>query len=182
MAKHATVVFTSMNAVEVVALHLKKEKPDWNVYCIGIATNKLVRKHFGENIVISTAINALELAKLIVAENLTNQLSFFCGEQRREELPIILRNNGIRVKELIVYQTTEVSYKVEKVYQGILFFSPSAVISFFKTNNLSGNTVLFAIGNTTAGELKKYSTNSIVVSDLPGKDYLVKKMIEYYNE
>ena len=39
------VVFTSMNAVDAVACHLSKAKPDWKVYCIGITTNKLV-KHY----------------------------------------------------------------------------------------------------------------------------------------
>ena len=66
-------------------------------------------------------------------------------------------------------------------YFGILFFSPSAVQSFFSKNKVADKTILFAIGNTTANEIKKYSTNKIIISDEPGKENLVTKMIEYFN-
>ncbi len=174
------VVFTSMNAVDAVACHLTKSKPDWKVYCIGITTNKLVKHYFGEGVIIGTATNAAELAGLIVEDRKTNKLCFFCGDQRREELPSILRNNGIRVNEIEVYQTKDVNHTLVKEYNGILFFSPSAVSSFFKSNNLAGSTVLFSIGTTTADELAANSKNKIVVSELPGKDMLVKKMIDYF--
>ena len=170
-----------MNAVEAVAGHLSKEKPDWKIYCIGITTNKLVKKKFGENSVIGTATNAAELAGLIVEERNSNKLSFFCGDQRREELPNILRNNGIRVNEVIVYQTKPVLNIIEKVYDGILFFSPSAANSFFSTNKLPSPTLVFAIGTTTAKELKQLTNNEIIISDEPGKENLVNKMIQFFS-
>jgi len=175
LTTEATVVFTSMNAVDAVAAHISKDKPDWKVYCIGITTNKLVKQYFGEQAVIGTATNAAELAGLIVAERKTSKLCFFCGDQRREELPSILRNNGIRVNEVEVYHTYEVNHTIDKQYQGILFFSPSAVTSFFNSNQLPTTTVVFAIGSTTATEVTSKSNNQLVVSDLPGKDKLVKK-------
>lgn len=182
LLSEATVVFTSMNAVDAVASHITKLKPDWKVYCIGITTNKLVKHYFGEHTIIGTATNASELAGLIVEERKTNKLSFFCGDQRREELPSILRNNGIRVNEIEVYHTKEVHHKIEKTYHGILFFSPSAVTSFFHSNTLPAATVIFAIGTTTANELAATTNNKIVISGLPGKDKLVKKMIDYFIE
>ncbi len=169
-----------MNAVDAVASHITKTKPDWKVYCIGITTNKLVKHFFGEGVIIGTATNAAELAGLIVEDRKTNKLSFFCGDQRREELPAILRNNGIRVNEIEVYQTKEVSQALNKEYHGILFFSPSAASSFFKSNQLSESTVIFSIGTTTAAELALKSKNKIVISDLAGKEQLVKKMIDYF--
>lgn len=169
-----------MNAVDAVASHITKVKPDWKVYCIGITTNKLVKHYFGESVIVGTATNAAELAGLIVEDRKTNKLYFFCGDQRREELPSILRNNGIRVNEIEVYQTKEVQHTLEKAYQGILFFSPSAVSSFFKSNKIADSTILFSIGITTAEEIASLSNNKIVVSDLPGKDKLVKKMMEYF--
>ncbi len=181
LLQESIVVFTSMNAVEAVAGHLSKEKPDWKIYCIGITTNKLVKKKFGENSVIGTATNAAELAGLIVEERNSNKLSFFCGDQRREELPNILRNNGIRVNEVIVYQTKPVLNIIEKVYDGILFFSPSAANSFFSTNKLPSPTLVFAIGTTTAKELKQLTNNEIIISDEPGKENLVNKMIQFFS-
>jgi len=169
-----------MNAVDAVACHITKNKPDWKVYCIGITTNKLVKHYFGENVVIGTATNATELAGLIVEERKTSKLCFFCGDQRREELPSILRNNGIRVNEIEVYHTKEVHHTIDKEYHGILFFSPSAASSFFKSNILPHSTVIFAIGTTTAAELASKTNNKIVVSELPGKELLVKKAVDYF--
>lgn len=176
-----TVVFTSMNAVEAIVKHLGKHKPDWKIYCIGITTNKLVKEYFGNDAVIGTATNATELAGLIIEERITNKVLFFCGDQRREELPSILRKNGIRVNEMVVYNTLQINHTVSKLYHGILFFSPSAVNSFFRINTIPASTIVFSIGLTTASVIAKKTNNKIVVSDLPGKDNLTNLMIEYFN-
>lgn len=182
LAKTSTVIFTSVNAVEAVAVHLQKEKPDWKIYCIGIVTNKAVKKYFGENAIAGTATNAAELAGLIIKEGVACKLHFFCGDQRRDELPNLLHKNGKRLYEITVYQTTATPQKVDKQYHGILFFSPSAVSSFFSLNTIPASTILFAIGNTTAQEIKKHSQNSIVAGVEQGKEMLVKRMIEYYQQ
>ena len=111
---------------------------------------------------------------------MSDEVIFFCGGQRRDELPSILNDAGIEVDEIAVYQTIEVPHIIKKDYHGILFFSPSAVRSFFKVNKANGKTILFAIGNTTAAEIKKFSNNKILVSDEPGKESLVQKAIEYF--
>lgn len=180
LLQSAVVVFTSMNAVEAVAAELEDQQPDWTIYCIGTATQKLVKEYFGEHAIAGTAADASELAALIVEEAMTDEVVFFCGDQRRDELPGILNNAGIEVNEIVVYQTIEISHKIRKDYFGVLFFSPSAVRSFFKVNKVSEKTILFAIGNTTAAEIKKFSSNKIIISDEPGKENLVAKMIEYF--
>jgi uroporphyrinogen-III synthase len=174
----ATVVFTSMNAVEAVAAGQEGQQPDWKIYCIGHATKQLVKKYFGEESIAGTADNAAELAELIAEENESEEIIFFCGDRRRDELPGILRNHDIEVNEIVVYETIGVPHKIKKEYYGILFFSPSAVESFFKHNKVNKRTILFAIGNSTANEIKKYSNNKIIISDAPGKESLVRKMIE----
>lgn len=175
-----TVVFTSMNAVEAVSQFVEEEKPDWKIYCIGNTTRLLVEKYFGSALIAGTAGNATELADLIIAESEGEDVIFFCGDQRRDDLPAILRRNDIEVNEIIVYETFLVPHKIAKEYFGILFFSPSAVESFFSVNKIPGQTILFAIGDTTADAIKKFSTNKIIVSDMPGKDNLVEKMIGYF--
>lgn len=180
LLQSGVVVFTSMNAVETVAAELEGQQPDWNIYCIGTATKKLVQQYFGEHAIAGTAPDASELAELIVEEAAAEEVIFFCGDQRRDELPSILNDAGIAVNEIAVYQTIEVPHKIKKDYNGILFFSPSAVRSFFKTNKVNGKTILFAIGNTTANEIKKHSSNKIIISDEPGKENLVQKVIEYF--
>ena len=178
----ATVVFTSMNAVEAVAAYLDGHQPQWKIYSIGTTTDQLINKYFGEGLVTGTAFNAADLAALIVKDSLAEKLIFFCGNQRRDELPAILRNNNIAVTEIEVYQTTAVPHKIDKAYDGILFFSPSATESFFSNNTVSPQTILFAIGNTTADAIKSFSDNKIIIADTAGKENLVKQMIAYFGE
>jgi len=178
--ENATVIFTSMNAVDAVTVFLDGHRPDWNIYSIGTATARLIRTYFGEERIAGTAADATALAELIVEDALTDEVIFFCGDQRRDELPAILRNNNIEVNEIVVYQTIATPHKIDKLYYGILFFSPSAVQSFFSKNKVADKTILFAIGNTTANEIKKYSTNKIIISDEPGKENLVQKVMEYF--
>lgn len=180
LLKSSAVVFTSMNAVEAVANELDGHQPDWRIYSIGNTTRQLVKKYFGEEAIAGTAESATELAELIVEEDNSDDIFFFCGEQRRDELPDILRSNDIDVNEIVVYQTIQVKHKIEKTYHGILFFSPSAVQSFFSNNKISDRTILFAIGNTTATEIKKYTNNKIITGDEPSKENLVMEMIRYY--
>lgn len=176
-----TTIFTSMNAVEVVALQIKVKKPSWKIYCIGTTTHQLVVEHFGQDAVIGTANDAEALAKLIVQDQPKGKLIFFCGDQRRDDLPRLLQQNSLELKEIIVYHTTTIKHQIQKIYDGILFFSPSGVESFFSNNQLTEKTILFAIGNATAKEIKKYSNNQIVISDQPGKEKLASRMIDFFN-
>ena len=174
------VVFTSMNAVEAVAYYQEDNQPEWDIYCIGNTTAKLVSKYFGEHRIAGTANDAESLAELIVEVGVEDEVIFFCGDQRRDKLPKMLREHDIEVDEITVYQTIALPHQIEKVYNGILFFSPSAVESFFKKNKLPQSTILFAIGNTTAAEIRKHTRNKILISDEPGKENLVRKMIDYF--
>lgn len=180
MQAEATVVFTSMNAVEAVVENCPDEQPAWKIYCIGNTTARLIHEYFPLSVIIGTADNATALASMIIEEGETEELIFFCGNRRREELPTLLRKENIEVDEIVVYQTLELPQKITKDYFGILFFSPSAVDSFFKNNKLTTQTVLFAIGNTTEAAIRKYTSNKIVIADQPGKEELVEKMVEYF--
>ena len=178
----ATVVFTSANAVEAVAAHLHDYKPGWRIYCIGNTTKKLVGKYFGMDLIAATARDANELAEKIIEDDLTEEVIFFCGDKRRDELPALLNQHDIEVNEIEVYRTKLLQNKIDKGYHGILFFSPSAVISFFKNNSINEETVLFAIGKTTAAEIKKYSVNRVVVSDETEKKFLIGKAIKFFDK
>ncbi len=177
----ASIVFTSMNAVEAVANYKEEHQPNWKIYCIGSTTNHLVKKYFSEELIAGTASSAKELAELIVEENNASEVVFFCGDKRRNELPDILKSNSIEVNEIEVYETTEVDYKINKEYNGILFFSPSAAESFFKQNKINTQTILFAIGNTTANEIRKHFSNKIIIANEPSKENLVQAAIQYFN-
>ena len=178
----AVVVFTSMNAVDAVASRLKEQKPEWKIFCIGFTTRQLAENYFGKQSIAGVANSASELTEVIVDEGNTSDVIFFCGDQRRNELPDGLRTHDIRVKEIIVYKTANQQHQVEKDYQGILFFSPSAVESFFANNKVNHDTVLFAIGTSTASAISRYSTNKVITSDEPGKENLANLAIDYFNK
>lgn len=176
------VVFTSMNAVSSVAAYINGDKPEWSIFCIGNTTRQLAARYFGEQSINTVGNNASDLADKMIASKQIKQVVFFCGDQRREELPGKLRQNGIAVQEVIVYHTISTPHRIDKAYDGILFYSPSAVQSFFYANAVPASTVLFAIGQTTADAIKSFTDNLIIESDRPGKDELVKKMFQFFKK
>lgn len=176
----ATVVFTSMNAVEAVADQLRGFRPDWEIYCIGNTTRQLAEKYFGADAVTGTASSAAALAELIVDALPAKEIIYFCGNLRRDELPQILEEHGFEVDEIIVYKTTLVPRKIVKHYHGILFFSPSAVESFFTLNKADDNTVFFAIGTTTAAAIRSHCDNKIITADAQSKEEMLEKVKEYF--
>jgi len=177
--KKATVVFTSMNAVDAVTSQLL-QKPDWKIYCVGGITKETVFNFFGEKSVAGTAKNARMLAEKIILSGEKNEVFFFCGDQRLDELPEMLKANDIKVNEIVVYATRLIPNFITKNYDGIIFFSPSAVHSFFSENTIATNVVLFSIGTTTTATIKTYCINKIVTSEWPGKENMIDLVLEYY--
>jgi len=175
-----TVIFTSMNAAEAVIKELNGFKPLWRIFCIGNTTRSILIHYFGVGAISGYADNASNLAYTIIETTAIQEVIFFCGDQRRDELPIILSEKHIKIQEVVVYKTILLNYKIVEEYKGILFFSPSAVSSFFSNNTIDKHTILFAIGETTAGSIRSYSNNTIVVSESAGKENLVNTMITYY--
>jgi uroporphyrinogen-III synthase len=110
------------------------------------------------------------------------EVIFFCGNLRRNELPDALRTKGIEVKEVIVYKTSLVPVSINKRYDAVLFFSPSAAESFFSKNSVPRNTALFVMGETTAVSIKKYSTNPIITGDEPDKNKLISQAIKFVRD
>jgi uroporphyrinogen-III synthase len=171
------VIFTSMNAVEVVAGRLN-QKPGWTVYCIGHSTRVLVEERL-QLPVAGTADDASALADLIIGAG-EKKLLFFCGDIRRDALPVKLREAGIALEEIVVYRTIATPERVGKEYRAILFFSPSAVESYFSSNRPPSGAVLFAIGSTTAAAIAERYDGTIITADAPGKEALVRRAMEYF--
>ena len=179
LQQKTVVVFTSSNAIKPVVQSLDGLTPAWIIYCIGYSTYELAKQYCGEENIKGTAGNAATLAAKIIAGGNTNEVIFFCGNLRRNDLPAALVQQNITVKEITVYHTSLVPKPVEKDYDAILFFSPSAAESFFIANDLTPKTVLFVMGHTTSVEIKKFSANKIIKGDEPIKNKLVMKAVEF---
>ncbi|MGN6295568.1 MAG: uroporphyrinogen-III synthase [Ginsengibacter sp.] len=179
-AQNITAIFTSSNAVAAVG-KIVSPQTNWKIFCIEPATKKSVENIFINSAVVGAAKDAAALSEKIINDKSVKQVVFFCGNQRRDLLPSELKKNGINVDELTVYNTTENPQAVTKKYDGILFFSPSAVRSFFQKNKINAETILFAIGKTTAEELKNYSNNTTVISEIPDTQKLIADVIKYFS-
>jgi uroporphyrinogen-III synthase len=193
------VVFTSVNALEAVKQGLAGIRPNWKIYCTSGATWQGVMDYFGGKAVAGTAESARGLAELIRGEMGprkdvgarkdvsagkevgASEVFFFCGDLRREELPAVLRQAGFIVNERVVYRTLLIPHKTERAYDGIAFFSPSAVESYFSVNAVAEGTTIFALGRTTAAAIETRCSNPVVIGDQPEKAALIRKMIGYFS-
>ena len=171
-----TAVFTSSNAVNAIG---EKGGYEWTIYSIGNSA----RARFGYGAIAGTAASATELAEKIARANPQGEIYFFCGDRRRDELPDRLRKEGFFVHELIVYRTIATPQRIARRYDGISFYSPSAVDSFFSVNTIAPDTPLFAIGETTAEEVRRHCSNPVIVGrrQKPDKEDLIQLMIEYFH-
>ena len=174
------VIFTSSNAVEAVDA-LLFSTPSWEVYCIGGKTRETILEKFSNITIKGFGSSAKELAKLIVKNNTACKIYFFCGDKRVNFLPDMLEDNLFDLEEILVYTTEPIEIKVDKEYDGILFFSPSAVNSFFAENKIKDSVVLFAIGDTTAESIEIHSDNDIIVSRKPDAGLLLQAVADTLN-
>jgi uroporphyrinogen-III synthase len=176
-----SIAFTSGNAAKAFAGSLNRIHPDWKIFSIGGTTKDILIEHFGKNSISGVASNASQLADVILSNKEIKEVIFFCGDQRRNELPDKLSQHGVNVTEIVVYRTTSTPQTILKAYDGILFYSPSAVHSFFLNNTIPIKTVLFAIGQTTVDTIQTYTNNPVVSVEFPGKEQMIEEVIIYFD-
>lgn len=176
-----TAIFTSKKAVEGVIGLLQTPPAKWNIFCTGGITKKTIIKFFGEDAIKGSGKHASDVKEKLCKKKLNIEKAyFFCGDQRMNDLPEYLPTQGIHVEELVVYKTIQIPQYIEKEYNGVMFFSPSAAHSYFSENTLPTDIPLFSIGNTTTATIKTYSANPIITSEWPGQDSLLNLVIEYF--
>tara|TARA_B110001452_G_scaffold208933_1_gene179220 strand:- start:427 stop:1083 length:657 start_codon:yes stop_codon:yes gene_type:complete len=166
-------IFTSKNSVKAIVNKKLKIK---NCYCVGEKTKSLLLKN-GQKVAKSEE-NAQKLANFIVKSLKNDVFVFFCGNMKRDELPEILTKNNVEFSLVEVYKTSLVYKKINEAFNGILFFSPSAVRSYCYYNKI-GDEILFTIGQTTTNEAEAFS-NKIITSDINSIDQVVDNAIKYF--
>lgn len=178
-SKKTVAVFTSPMAVSVLFEKIKDLK-NWKFYVLSGATLKTLLHHFPKADVAGMADHALGLAQKMVQDKVKKAM-FFCGDLHRPELTDHCQKHHVNITELVIYETVHKSIKMDKEYDGVLFFSPSAGESFFKENTPQLDTIFFTIGQTTANSLadKNYT---VVTSTSPKPEILVDTVISYYRQ
>ncbi|MDD2793253.1 MAG: uroporphyrinogen-III synthase [Sediminibacterium sp.] len=178
-AAEATVVLTSPKAVDWVFAHVPV-KPNWQIACMEGTTFKKLQDQGWGSMVKYTAGNGAALAKEMIADPAVKAVVFMGSKLRLANLPDALAKSGIALKELVAYQTLPVHQELNKSYDGIVFLSPSAVDSFFEQYETDGTTVFFAIGETTAAAVKKYTNNKVIVAADVQRETLLQTIYNYY--
>ena len=150
----APLIFTSQNAVKAILQLLTKNNlqlKSKSCYTIeGVTENLALKNGFT---ILGSAKDSNQLANKII-EQKRDRLIFCCGNIRLNNLKDILIKNKIELLELEVYKKTLTPHTLDNNFDGIMFFSPSQIDSFLKTNSLSIDTPSFCIGSTTANYLK----------------------------
>lgn len=174
----STVVFTSEPGVKIVTGFLANKQLSWNVYCISGTTKRAVSELLPNATIVGTAEYGKDLAAKIVADGV-GEVVFFCSEIRMPTIPETLKAKGIKVTEVVAYHNLPAPEKLERAYDGVMFFSPSAIRSFFSLNHITADVPFFAIGKTTAAALKQYP-NPIIASEHPDVTVLIDTIINHY--
>jgi uroporphyrinogen-III synthase len=167
-------IFTSQNAVKGYLQQLAKTSatsmPEpLPCFCVGPKTRAMLEKNGYP--VLKAAKNAEALGQYLAATHKNDSFLFLCGNRRREELPNLLKKNGIALKEVVVYETRGIPKKLPVAFDGVLFFSPTGVESFFSVNSPQG--IAFCIGATTAAAARRF-TKEVVVSELATTEKLLE--------
>ena len=181
--KKKFVVFTSSNAVFAINKYLNDYinpfPVHWKIFSLSGKTKESLENINAVGQIIATADNSKELAETIL-QSKSEEVIFFCGNKRRDELPSILKHAGIKVQEIVVYDTIETPTPADTDIDAALFFSPSAVQSFFSINQLKETVVCFAIGQTTANSIAVFANNKIISSKTSSQEALLQEVINYF--
>ncbi|WP_245583402.1 uroporphyrinogen-III synthase [Salinimicrobium terrae] len=170
-------IFTSKNSVKSILNHpLKKEIQEKNIFCVGEKTAEFLKQNGFK--VSKKANYGANLASEIINNHRIDQFLFFCGKKRNPDLPERLNLAGVNFIEVEVYDTHELSKKIDRTFDGVLFFSPSAVRSYCSENAMQ-DSIAFCIGTTTAAEARKL-TNNIVIATTPSIENVIVQVVKTF--
>lgn len=163
-------VFTSPKGVEgFFKQHqiLSEKRPQ--IWVVGSKTTASVNQYGCA--VSHQFVNSEELAAFYSSTSVTLKLVHYCGDLA----PAIFQNNK-NYTQKVVYTTQLLYPQLTEKYHAVVFFSPSGVRSFAKFNFFD-DLQIFAIGETTAKEIKKWTAADVCVSPKNNMDDLLQLII-----
>ena len=113
-----------------------------NIYCVGRRTKKLIERQIGP--VKQVAKNASQLAEYLSQQSDIENITYFCGNLRLDDLEDGLSKSKIKLEAVIAYNTFSSPQEIKPDAEAVLFFSPSGIQSFMEKNE--PNFVAFCIG------------------------------------
>jgi len=165
-------IFSSQNAVKSVFNQFRFSGN--NCYCVGEKTQKLLERN-GQK-VIKMAEKSSILVDFILKNAKNESFLFFTGNQRMPAIEAAFTQEK-RTLEVIETYSTIAQPKAVGNYDAVLFYSPSGVESYLQNNRLD-QSMSFAIGETTALSLQKY-TDNIITATQPTIEHLIAAVRKY---
>ena len=144
------VMVSSKNALEGFDLSGKK------VYCVGEKTKEAAERAGGQ--VVRVFEDSTGMAEGVVGLGLN--ATFICGARRMSSVEDAFAKSIAELQIIEAYDTELKSFIFIGEFEAALFFSPSGVESFFKSNTLQG--VAICIGETTQAEALKHASSTLV--------------------
>ena len=151
-------IFTSKNGVKAAA----KISDDWKkipALAIGKATAEIIENLGGKSVYVAKKFYGDKFAKEILEKfDKNSRFLYLRGKVVLSKLSEILRKNGFKVDEKIVYETVCIDCKnLKRPEKGsfIIFSSPSTIECFLKCFTLDKSYKIVAIGEKTAKYIPK---------------------------
>ena len=176
-------IFTSQNAVKAYLKHRNKLNANdrknhvKEVFCVGEKTRSLLEENSLK--VMEVGKNALELSKKIAKSYKNCSFLWITGDKALPTLPQELTKNNIRYNQVFGYHTLLNPREFNREFDGVLFFSPSGVESYFQVNTTE--VVAFCIGETTAEAAKRFTKN-IIVANKPTVENTIVQAVKHLNQ
>ena len=143
------IIITSSFALNPGFKSLKK----YPFFCVGSRTKE---KLIELGIKIEACEKSAKNLAIKIGDNYPKKsFNYFCGKQRLKTIENFALVNNIKINISEVYKTNEIHKKINEKFDGIIFFSPSAVRSYVSLNTFDSLKV-FSWGNTTTEEITKY--------------------------
>jgi uroporphyrinogen-III synthase len=153
--------------------------PGLKAFCVGKKTLRTAEDMLEVEPILAVKNSETLVANLKESVPLGITFLYSCGSYRLNTLPQGLREAGFVVKEYVVYKTELTPHKTFRDYNVILFFSPSAVESYFSVNHWDRKTVAVSIGHSTSEALTKAGVETILIADEPNELSMLVKLHDY---
>ncbi len=158
LSKYDALIFTSKNGV----IALDRLTPLWKKipsYSIGSGTSKAIRELGGEIVYEAKSSYGDNFAKEIEKKLAQKRVVFFRPKVVTSKLNIILKEAGVLLDELVIYETKcNECKKLSKPPLGsyIIFSSPSTIECFLNCFEWDDSYQAIVIGDKTASFMPKY--------------------------
>lgn len=171
-------LFTSVNAVKWLKTAFDEAgyifPKGISVLCVGNITAQQAEQQLKALPVVVAPNAAALLKKLPEYIDAGASICYLCGAGRLEVLPDGLKAAGYKLTEVNVYATLYTPVFCTEHFDFVLFFSPSAVESFFELNSMPAAAMAVCIGHTTEVALRSHRVTNLIVSPKPDEVSMLK--------